>query len=175
MWSSRLKTALAALALTLVAACGYVPAYAPDGPAGGLRARVAPDAPGNRNAFELVRQIEKRLGRATRPRYRLSYRIETVQEGVGVTPGQELIRYNVYGKADYSLRDIASGAELTSGSVDAFTGYSVGSVDTSATPPSTNATIATDAAERDAYRRLMITLGDRIVTRLIAASAVRAP
>ncbi len=153
-----------------LSACGYTPAYAPDGPARGLRVQVAVDPPTDRNSFDLVAQLEQRLGRPETPRYRLSYKIDTVREGVGVTPGQEIVRYNVFGKVRYVLRDIATGREVTSGSTDTFTGYSVGSVDVTATPPNTNATVATLSAERDAYARLMVALADQIVTRLIATS-----
>ena len=171
MWLSRLRVGLVLILLAGLSACGYAPAYAPAGPAEALRVQIAIEAPVNRNEFDLVKQLELRLGRASEPKYRLSYDIDTVSEGVGLTPDQEIIRYNIYGKVRYTLRDIETDAVLTSGSTDTFTGYSVGSVDVTATPPSTNATIATRAAELDAYSRLMTALADQIVTRLIATSA----
>ena len=48
---------------------------------------------------------------------------------------------------------------LLSGNVDSFTGYSA-----------TGTTVATRAAERDAYERLMTILADQIVTRLEAGA-----
>ena len=155
-----------------VAACGFTPAYGPDGPAEQLRVQVAMDAPGDRNEFDLVKQLELRLGQASAPVYQLAYDIDTVQEGVGVTPEQEIVRINIFGKVSFTLTDAATGAILTSGSTDTFTGYSVGAVDATTIPPSTNATIATLSAERDANRRLMVALADQIVTRLIATSSV---
>lgn len=161
--------------LLVLAGCGYTPAFAPSGDAGELLVQVEMDAPDDGNEFELVQQLEQRLGRAETPLYRLSYKIDTVQEGVGVTPGQEIVRYNIFGKVSFTLTDIGTGTILTSGSTDTFTSYSVGSVDVTAVPPSTNATISTLAAERDATTRLMVALADQIVTRLIATASDWAP
>jgi LPS-assembly lipoprotein len=170
MWLSRRTFGLLALAAVTLAGCGYTPAYGPSGTARQLRVQVRMDAPNNRNEFDLVKQLELRLGKAKAPKYRLAYKIATTRDGVGVTPSQEIVRYNVFGKVRYTLTDIASGKVLTSGSTDTFTGYSVGSVNTAATPPDTSATISTLAAERDAFARLMVALADQIVTRLIATS-----
>ena len=167
---SKIALGLVLALFSALAGCGYTPAFAPTGPAGELRVQVAMDTPNNRNEFDLVRQLEQRLGHATAPQFRLSYKIETSKDGVGVTPGQEIVRFNIFGKVRFTLTDINTGAILTSGSTDTFTGYSVGSVDVTATPPGTNATIATLSAERDAEARLMVALADQIVTRLIATS-----
>ena len=171
MSSFRADRRLALAGLLALAGCGFAPALAPGGPAAGLGAGLEVDPPDNRNEFDLVRRLEQRLGRSEAPRYRLSYQLDTRKEGVGVTPQQELVRYNVIGKLRYALHDLRTGEVVTSGSVEAFTGYSVGAVDTAATPPSTNATIATLAAERDAYARLMVILADLVVARLMATSA----
>ncbi len=171
MSSFRGDRRLALAGLLALAGCGFTPALAPGGPAAGLDAGVEVDPPENRNEFDLVRQLERRLGRSSGPRYRLSYQLDTRKDGVGVTPRQELIRYNLIGQLRYALHDLRSGEIVTSGRVESFTGYSVGAVDTFAVPPSTNATIATLAAERDAYARLMVILADLVVSRLIATSA----
>ncbi|MEE9427030.1 MAG: LPS assembly lipoprotein LptE [Paracoccaceae bacterium] len=168
---SRRNFGLALVALSFAAACGYTPVYGPGGSAAQLQAQVAMDAPDNRNEFDLVRQLEQRLGHTLNPTYRLSYQIGTTQNGVGVTPEQEIIRFNVVGEVTYTLTKIASGVVLTNGSVDTFTGFSAGAVDVTASPPSTNATIATLSAQRDANARLMVALADQIVTQLLASSS----
>ncbi len=162
---------LGAGALSAVAACGFSPVYGPLGQAARLQMQVAMDVPDNRHEFDLVRQLELRLGHATAPVYHLSYRVETTQEGVGVTPEQEIIRFNVLGKVQYTLTETATGTVLATGRADSFTGYSAGAVDVTALPPSTNATIATLTAERDANARLMVALADQIVSQLLASSA----
>lgn len=170
MWLSDLLKLVALAAFAALASCGYTPAYAPGGPATALRQQVEVEPPSNQNEFDLVKQLELRLGRAEQPKYRLALDLTTRREGVGVTPAQEIVRFNIYGSVRYSLHDIQTGKILTSGTTDTFTSYSVGSVDVGATPPSTNATIATLAAESDAKARLMTVLADQIVTRLIATA-----
>jgi LPS-assembly lipoprotein len=170
MSSFRTRRRIALFSLLALVACGYTPAFGPTGPARQLFNQVSVDAPNNRNQFDLVSQLEQRLGRADRSKYRLTYNISTRSEGVGVTPTQETFRFSVVGTARFELRDNTSNAVLTSGSVDGFTSYSVASVDVTATPPSTSAPIASLSALNDASRRLMVILADEIVTRLIAAS-----
>lgn len=150
--------------------CGFTPAYGPGGAANALRGSVTVDAPNNRNEFDLVTHLERRLGQAQTDRYQLSYKLSTSQEGVGVTPQQEIIRYNLVGKVTFTLRDTRTNAILTNGSVDTFTSYSVRALDVSAMPPRTNSTVSTIAATRDAYSRLMVALGDQLVARLVATS-----
>jgi len=154
----------------LFAGCGFTPAYGPGGAASVLRGTVIVDPPTDRNSFNLVGQLERKFGQVLTPRYALSYTLRVSEDGVGVTPEQELVRFNVVGKATYSLRDISSGSLLTSGSVNNFTAYTVGSIDTSVSPPRTSSTIATLAAKRDARSRLMVAIADQIFTKLIATS-----
>ena len=173
MLSSRTHRRAFLLSCLALAGCGFAPALLPrrGSESAVLRGAFDIDAPGDKNAFDLVQQLDLRLGLPTDPQYGLSYVITTRRDGVGTTPEQEIIRYNIYGRADFQLRDLETDSVLTSGTVDGFTGYSVGSVDVLATPPSTGATIATFAAERDAYARLMVILGDRIADQLLATSA----
>lgn len=153
-----LVSGLSAAGLSL-AGCGFRPAYGPGGTAEGLRGRIAVDAPDGIDDFTLVEQLETRLGRASAPRWRLSYRVATESEGLGVTAEQDTTRYNITGRAAFQLRDIDSGSVVQSGEVDSFTAYSA-----------TGSTVATRTAERDAYRRLMVILADEMVTRLLAGS-----
>jgi len=159
-----------ALALVALAGCGYKPAFAPTGPAASLPVQIKVDAPDNRNEFLFVQQLEKRVGRPIQPRYRLSYEIHTTLDGIGVTPQQEIFRNSIVGKATFSVTDTSKNQIITRGSVDSFTSYTVATVDPSATPPSTNATISSDTAKRDANARLMVILADMLVTRLIATA-----
>ncbi|SIO48221.1 LPS-assembly lipoprotein [Rhodovulum sp. ES.010] len=159
MSSSDRRTFLFGLSALALAGCGFRPAYGPGGAAEGLRDSIAVDPPDTRNGFALVERLEARLGRAEAPRYRLSYRTSIDREGLGVSAVQETTRYNLVGGLDFQLRDLGSGEIVQSGRVAAFTAYSA-----------TGSTVATLAAERDAERRLMVMLADRLVTRLIATA-----
>lgn len=153
--------------LTLTAAlagCGFTPVYGPGGAGHELQNAVLVDDPGDRNAYQLVRRIEERLGRATAARYGLSIALSVSEESMAVTADGKTTRFDLVGKATYALRALDSGAVLRTGSVDSFTGYST-----------TGTTVATLAAERDARERLMTILADQIVTRLFAEAASLAP
>lgn len=159
MSSSDRRTFLTLLAGAPLAACGFTPAFAPGGPAAALRDSIRPDDPTDKNGFDLVTEFEARLGRATAPRFRLSYSIATSTTGVGITTSNAITRYDVTGKVSYTLRDSATGKELTSGTASSFTSYSA-----AGTP------VSTLVDEADANTRLMTILADQIVTQLVAAS-----
>lgn len=171
MLSSRLQRRLVLSGLIALAGCGFRPAYGPGGSARALNGAIAVDPPVDRDAFNFVKQLELRLGSPDRPRYRLKHSLAVRRDGVGLTSAQETTRFNVVGTAMFTLTDAASGEGLISDRVTAFTGYSVGTVDTTVSPPSTSSTISTRAAEQDAHDRLMVALADQVVTRLIAASS----
>jgi LPS-assembly lipoprotein len=149
----------ALLLLPLLAACGFAPAYGPDGAAGTLQGTVRVATPDDKNAFDLVERLEERLGRPQTVRYDLAYTITTKPVGVGLTPDAVITRYNLTGAVDWTLTDRTSGARVAGGREESFTSYSA-----------TGSTVAGLAAEEDAATRLMRILGDRIVTRLLAAT-----
>lgn len=160
MSSSDRRTFLFGLAALPLAGCGFEPAYGTGGVADRLRGRVLVDAPDDRNAYALVSRLEDRLGRAEVTAYRLGYTIHTRTDDLAITQEQEITRYNVIGRIDYTLTDVTTGATVASGEVENFTGYSA-----------TGSTVSTQVAQRDAYERLMVILADQIVQRLIAATA----
>ncbi len=170
MSSYRSQRRIVLSGLIALAGCGFAPAYGTRGPARALLGTVAVDPPTNRESFNFVRQLELRLGHASQPRYRLKHSIGVTLDGVGLTSAQETTRYNIVGTAAFTLSDSATDEILVSDRVTAFTGYSVGTVDTTVSPPSTSSTVSTRAAEQDAHDRLMVDLADQVVTRLIAAS-----
>lgn len=157
MWLSDRRAFLAgALALS---ACGFTPAYGPNGAAGRLQNTIAVEAPVDRDSYLLVQQLEHRLGRAASPAYGLSIALDVKQERMAIAANNITSRFNVIGRATYALRDLGDGKVLTSGNVGSFTGYSA-----------TGSTAATQTAEADARARLMVILADQITTRLIAAA-----
>lgn len=150
-----LLTLLAALPL---AACGFTPAYAPQGGADTLSRAVQVRAPVTRNDYMLTRQLETRLGRAGAADYLLDYTLTVQDERIAITANNITRRFNLVGRASYTLTTM-DGTTVTRGTVDSFTGYSA-----------TGSTVATRAARADAEERLTTILADQIVTRLIAAA-----
>lgn len=155
------RRAILAAPLAL-AACGFTPALAPDGPAAALQGTVHVQDPTDKHGFDLVERLEERLGRPRTPRYDLAYTIVTETVGVGITTDNKTTRYNLKGVIDYTLTDRASGSRVAGGRVQSFTAYAA-----------TGSTVAGLAAEEDASLRLMRILADQIVARLIAALAGR--
>jgi len=143
-----------------LAACGFAPAYAPQGAATRLLGAILVQDPTDKNAFDLVERLEQRFGRPETELYDLTYTITTEAVGVGITVDNEITRYNLKGVVEYSLIERATGVLVSGGRVNSFTAYSA-----------TGSTVAGLAAEEDAATRLMHILADQITTRLIAAAA----
>ncbi len=154
MWSSSRRLFL--LSSLALAGCGFEPVYGTNGVASDLRGSILVDEPATRNEFTLVEHLERRLGRAAAPRYGLSVVLSVEEEGLAVTGSNNITRFNLLGKADFILRDIATGNPVYQDSVDTFTSYSASSQ-----------TVATGTAERDAQDRLMVALGDKITAKLL--------
>jgi LPS-assembly lipoprotein len=150
----------AALAAMLAAGgCGFTPVYAPGGAALALRNSVDVVASDTPFDYRLRTALEDRLGQTTSPVFTLTVETEVDEIEAAITPDGSITRFNLPGEAAWVLSDAVTGAELATGAVDSFTGYST-----------TGTTVATRTAEQDALDRLAITLADLIVARLIVAS-----
>ncbi|QIE45411.1 hypothetical protein G5B38_07695 [Pseudohalocynthiibacter aestuariivivens] len=149
--------------LAVLCACGFTPVYGPGGGGAALQDAVLTDAPKTRDAFLLVREIEERLGRGSPATYGLSYAIKVDEEAIAIDQNDVTQRYNLLGEVTYALRHLQTGAVVTSGKVNNFTGYSA-----------SGSTVATQAAERDARERLMSILADMMITRLVVAAPTSA-
>lgn len=155
---------LVLMATLALAACGFTPAYGPDGGAAGLQGTIRVADPVDKNGFDLVERLEEQLGRPTAARFDLAYQISADPSGVGLTVDGEITRYNLVGAVDYTLTDPATKAVLTSGHVESFTSWSA-----------TGSTVAGLEAEDDAQERLMRILADQIVARLLASAGIWMP
>lgn len=155
-WSDRRTVLLAALAL---GGCGFTPVYGPGGAAEGLRGRIAFDEPADRPGFDLVRQLEERLGLPTDPRWRLSASIRRSEERIAITSEGVTNRFRILGRVEYALREIGTDRPVTSGAVENFASYSA-----------TRTAVATRAAQADAEARLMRILADQIASNLLATA-----
>ncbi len=154
--ASRRAFLLGALA---TAGCDFAPSFGPGGVAQGLRGTILVDEPTDRDAYQLTRRIEDRLGRAEAARYGLAVTLSVVEEPMALNPTNITTRFNIVGRADWVLRDLGTGAALARDRVSSFTGYSA-----------TGTTVATLTASRDARERLATILADQIVAQLMAAA-----
>ena len=144
------------LSLLAASGCGFTPVYGPDGSAEGLRGRISVATPDDEEGAALVRRLEDRLGQPTTGDLTMTADIRVSQTAVGFLPDGELSRFHVDGQVDWELRD-GSDRAVAAGQERSFTSYSA-----------TSTTVATTFAQRDARRRLMIILADRIVADLVS-------
>ncbi|PTQ70183.1 hypothetical protein [Celeribacter persicus] len=147
------------ISLAALTGCGFTPAYGPGGTGAALRGKVDIDAPWNRESYNLNKRLTEQFGPSEMPLYRLSYRISTDEKQIGITRDQEILRYHVTGKVSYTLTEIATGKVLTEHNVSGFTAYSA-----------TGSSVDTLTASRAAYARLMVILGDQMVSQIIATT-----
>lgn len=159
LWSDRRQVLAGLLACLPLCGCGFAPVYGPEGTGVLLRDQVRIEAPDTRLEFELVTQLETRIGRTDAAPYQLSYGITTNREGIAISETNDITRFRVNGRVRYTLAN-SSGDPVLSGEVDRFTAYST-----------TGSTLASDAGARDADARLMVMLADGIVDALIAGLA----
>lgn len=158
MSSSDRRSLLTLAAAAALSACGFTPAYGPSGAASALRGRVRATDPADTFDYAFVARIEERLGRPEATAYTLTYAIETDTFSIGITQQNEVVRHDLTGTADWALKD-AAGKTLATGTAQSFTAWFA-----------SGTTVATQAAEVDAAKRLMQALADQVVTRLIAVA-----
>ncbi|MBT0957845.1 hypothetical protein IV417_10625 [Alphaproteobacteria bacterium KMM 3653] len=159
MWLSDRRGFLAGLGALSLAGCGFTPVHAPGGAGEAVRGQFLVAPPRDREQFSFSNRVEDKIGRNEAAPLALAYRIATRADSVAITADQEIQRYNLEGFVEYEVIDRASEEVLSSGTVRNFTSYSA-----------TGTTVATLAAERDAYGRLMVILADQLVTRLYASA-----
>lgn len=157
------RSVLALFAVLPLAACGFTPVYGPGGAGNALRGQVEFAEPRDGLDFDLVSQLEDRIGRPNGARYRLDYEIRTSESALAVTVEEDINRINITGVAAFTLTDLATGEQVQGGEVSTFTAFA-----------SSGSPVAIMAARRDAETRLATILADRIVTRLLAGAPAQA-
>lgn len=154
---SAIPRRLALVGMAALAACGFTPVYGPQGASTDLRGRIDVARPSDEEGFALVKRLEDRLGQSQGSDLSLTAEIRVTEDAVGFLPDGEISRYNVIGQVDWRLARVGDGSDVARGRERSFTSYSA-----------TSTTVATTFAQRDARRRLMVILADRIVTDLLA-------
>lgn len=138
----------------VLAACGFSPAYGPQGSGQEIRQNIAVRPAVSRVEFEFASRVEARLGRAGTPDYELNYYLSSL--GVGSDAASTRLVYK--GMVTWTLTDIASQARVAGGQIR-------GTVARSTTASS----VASFAAEGDVERRMATLLADKLILHLLAS------
>ncbi len=153
---SRRTILLAPLAL---AACGFTPIYGRGSAAEAIHGKITLGTVSDRLSFEFYEQLENSLGRAVVAQFTLDVALDVASEGLAITQDNAITRYNLKGTATLTLTRISDGKIVLTDKLRAYTAYSA-----------TASAYATFISERDAKRRIAVSLADQIATR-IASSA----
>ncbi|MBO6852386.1 MAG: hypothetical protein JJ872_01325 [Marivivens sp.] len=150
------RRSLLIVGLGMLAGCGFAPVYGTGGSAEGLRGTIAYIMPDTALGYHMRNRFEERLGLTDTPHYQLAVTLETRESVIAIGSDNAPSRVNLLGTANYVLSDREDQAVI-SGTVTSFTSFST-----------TGTTVATRAAERDAATRLVVTLADLVVTRILS-------
>lgn len=153
---SRRAMILSPLAL---AACGFTPIYGRGSAAEALHGKIALGDVDSRLSFEFYEQLENRLGRAEAALFELDVNLSVESQGLAITQDNAITRYNLTGIASFTLTRITDGTVVLQDELRAFTAYSA-----------TATAYATFVSERDARRRLAVSLADQITTRIVSSA-----
>ncbi len=147
---------LIAGAALLLSACNFTPVYGPQGAGAKIENRIFITAPNTKDAYQVTRRLETRLGHADPAPMTLTFSVSNSSASLGTTATGSTTRLQRTGTLNYTLTNTQSGARIDKGRVSNFTGYSA-----------TGNTAATLAAERAAIERLMNVLADQLIDRLL--------
>ena len=115
------------------------------------------ETPRDRRSFYFRNALEERLGSSDSvSRYGLSYKLSAASSQSAIAPDGRTLRQQVEGTVTFMLRDLTNNAVVYSQSRRAFVGSSTN-----------GASAATQAAARDAERRLMQQLADEVIRDLM--------
>ncbi len=155
-----MRGAAAALALLLLAGCGFRPLYA-EREAGSnvdllaaTKIELIADRVGQELHNDLLNRINP-LGRPSDPRYRLEVELSESIEKLALRKDESATRANLRLYAAYKLFDVETGKPIFSGNSRSTSSYNI-----------LQSTFATRAAEAAARRRAIRLIGDDIHLRL---------
>ena len=150
---------LALLFGVLIASCDFEPAWiAKDNKIKVLWQKVNLKEPITSNEFRLNRYLASRIGDAKDAEFSLEYELFTETKRTALSFDGKAYRIRILGEIKFSLLHSEKDTVLLSSSVKDSLGYSDAIL-----------AVTDQASERDAYKRLMVLLGDRIVDELLSS------
>ena len=141
----------------LVASCSFEPAWvAGHNKAKILWMKIDLKEPETSNEFRLNRYLVSRVGDAKDGEFFLKYELYTETKRTALSFDGKSYRIRIYGEVKFSLINNSNNTILLSSSAKDSLGYSDAIL-----------AVTDQASKRDAYARLMVLLGDKIVDELL--------
>lgn len=134
--------------------CSLSPAFKSNHGPKALKGKIKFSTPTNREDYMLVSRLEENFGPVKEPLFNLSISYRVTEKGLGSLGN--ISRYNLLGKASFSLSQISTDSVVLENQVNTFTSYSASAQ-----------TLATETAGRAAKDRLMRALADQITDLII--------
>ena len=153
------KYLLALLVNIFTASCSFEPAWiAKDNKIKTIWQRVDIKEPITNNEFHLNRYLVSRIGYAKDAKFFLEYELSTESKRTALSFDGKSYRIRILGEVKFSLIHNGKDTIVFSSSVKDSLGYSDAIL-----------AVTDQASERDAYKRLMVLLGDRIIDELLSS------
>jgi LPS-assembly lipoprotein len=150
------RRAIVLAGAALAGGCGFRPLYGAGGAGGALDGQVALEGLSGRAGYHFRQTMRGRVGDpGPEPRYVLAVDLDLEDEGLAITPEDDVTRISLTGRARWTLRDRAAGGEALTGEARATSAYN-----TTGTP------FATRVAAEDAERRVAQDLAERVFAQI---------
>ena len=146
----------------IIASCAFQPAWiARNSKEKVFWQKINLKEPKTSNEFHLNRYLVSRVGDADHAEFFLKYELFTETRRTALSFDGKAFRIRIHGEVKFSLIHNSKNTILVSSSVKDSLGYS-----------SAILAVTDQASERDAYARLMVLLGDKIVDELLRAETL---
>lgn len=150
------------LVSVLIAGCSFEPAWiAGNNKAKTFWQKIDLKEPKTSNEFRLNRYLVSRVGDAEDAEFLLKYELFTKTKRTALSFDGKAYRIRIHGEVKFSLIHNSRNVVLISSSVKDSLGYSDAIL-----------AVTDQASERDAYERLMVLLGDKIVDELLKSETL---
>ena len=140
-----------------VVSCGFTPVYSPNSSFQDFNNQIQIQNPHDENSFIFVQELETQLG-SRGNQYSLTFNLTTQKDPVLTSRIGRTLRFNINGKADFTLTKLDDSQIIYQGQVTNFTSYSTAGT-----------TVEARLAEQEAHIRLMRILANQVLTQLYAS------
>lgn len=157
MLCAKLRNLILFAWLAMLASCGFTPALKQTSTASAVTEGIDVSVAGDREGFFLEEFLRQRLGPiGSSSIYNLAVRLDITERDEATSGSGGIDRKSLEAVANYEIRARENDAVVAAGIVEGSASYSAA-----------KGIVASGAAQRDAERRMLTEVADRLYTRLI--------